>query len=215
MRRSLFLAAIAAALGLSTPLSAFADAIAFKLLPTYSRATYKTDAPLETIVGTTAGAGLSGALTLDPAKPQGARGTVKVDLNAVSSGVAKRDEDARSANYLDTGNEANRHAVFEITSIEVPGALEPGREVAAKVKGLLTIKGKPVETVSEARVTYIKLTPEQVEGQKRFGFTSDNIKVRAKVATTFTNHGMQVPQLLFLKVSNEIQIETDLTFVRQ
>ncbi|OGK88139.1 MAG: hypothetical protein A2X52_21620 [Candidatus Rokubacteria bacterium GWC2_70_16] len=215
MRRSLFLAAIAAALGLSTPLSAFADAIAFKLLPTYSRATYKTDAPLETIVGTTAGAGLSGALTLDPAKPQGARGTVKVDLNAVSSGVAKRDEDARSANYLDTGNEANRHAVFEITSIEVPGALEPGREVAAKVKGLLTIKGKPVETVSEARVTYIKLTPEQVEGQKRFGFTSDNIKVRAKVATTFTNHGMQVPQLLFLKVSNEIQLETDLTFVRQ
>ena len=215
MRRSLFLAAIAAALGLSTPLSAFADAIAFKLLPTYSRATYKTDAPLETIVGTTAGAGLSGALTLDPAKPQGARGTVKVDLNAVSSGVAKRDEDARSANYLDTGNEANRHAVFEITSIEVPGALEPGREVAAKVKVLLTIKVKPVETVSEARVTYIKLTPEQVEGQKRFGFTSDNIKVRAKVATTFTNHGMQVPQLLFLKVSNEIQLETDLTFVRQ
>ena len=215
MRRSLFLAAIAAALGLSTPLSAFADAIAFKLLPTYSRATYKTDAPLETIVGTTAGAGLSGALTLDPAKPQGARGTVKVDLNAVSSGVAKRDEDARSANYLDTGNEANRHAVFEITSIEVPGALEPGREVAAMVKGLLTIKGKPVETVSEARVTYIKLTPEQVEGQKRFGFTSDNIKVRAKVATTFTNHGMLVPQRLFLKVSNEIQIETDLTFVRQ
>ena len=215
MRRSLFLAAIAAALGLSTPLSAFADAIAFKLLPTYSRATYKTDAPLETIVGTTAGAGLSGALTLDPAKPQGARGTVKVDLNAVSSGVAKRDEDARSANYLDTGNEANRHAVFEITSIEVPGALEPGREVAAKVKGLLTIKGKPVETVSEARVTYIKLTPEQVECQKRFGFTTDNVKVRATFTTTFTNHGMQVPQLLFLKVSNEIQLETDLTFVRQ
>jgi len=26
---------------------------------------------------------------------------------------------------------------------------------------------------------------------------------------------MQVPQLLFLKVSNEIQLETDLTFVRQ
>lgn len=215
MRRPLFLAVIAAGLGLSAPGPASADAIAFKLLPTYSRATYKTDAPLETIVGTTAGAGVSGMLTLDPAKPQGARGTVKVDLNTVSSGVPKRDEDARSAGYLDTANEANRHAVFEITSIEVPGALEPGREVAARVKGLLTIKNRPVETVSEARVTYIKLTPEQVEAQKRFGFTSDNIKVRAKVATTFTNHGMQVPQLLMLKLSNEIQLETDLTFVRQ
>jgi hypothetical protein len=85
----------------------------------------------------------------------------------------------------------------------------------AKVKGILTIKGKPVETVADARVTYVKLTPEQVEGQKRFGFTSDNIKVRAKFATTFTNHGMQIPQLLFLKVSNDILLETDLTFARQ
>ena len=35
-------------------------------------------------------------------------------------------------------------------------------------------------------MTYIKLTPEQVEAQKRFGFTADNIKVRTKLATTFT-----------------------------
>jgi hypothetical protein len=87
----------------------------------------------------------------------------------------------------------------------------------AKVRGILTIKGKPIETVADARVTYIKLTPEQLEtqDQKRWGFTSDNIKIRAKFGTTFTNHGMQIPQLLFLKVSNDIQLETDLTFVRQ
>jgi hypothetical protein len=54
-----------------------------------------------------------------------------------------------------------------------------------------------------------------VEAQKRFGFTSDNIKVRAKFGTTFTNHGMQVPQLLFLKVANQLELEADLTFVRQ
>ena len=33
--------------------------------------------------------------------------------------------------------------------------------------------------------------------------------------TSFTNHGMQVPQLLILKLANEIQIETDLTLARQ
>jgi hypothetical protein len=54
-----------------------------------------------------------------------------------------------------------------------------------------------------------------VESQKRFGFTTDNIKVRAKFLTTFTDHGMKVPELLFLKVSNEIQLEADLTFTRQ
>jgi hypothetical protein len=72
-----------------------------------------------------------------------------------------------------------------------------------------------VEVVADARVTYIKLTPEQVEALKRFGFASDNVKVRAKFGTLFSNHGITIPQLLFLKVSNEIQLETDLTFVKQ
>ena len=211
-----FAGALLAVLALAlAPPPALAAEMAFKLLPTQSRATYKTDAPLETILGTTAGPGVGGTLTLDPGAPKGAKGTIKVDLTTLSSGVAKRDEDARSPQYLDTANEANRYAVFEITSIEIPGSLEPGRETSAKVKGLLTIKGKSVETVSEARVTYVKLTPEQAEAQKRFGFTTDNLKVRAQFTTSFTNHGMQVPQVLFLKVSNEIQIETDLTFVRQ
>src|SRR5437667_100729 len=91
----------------------------------------------------------------------------------------------------------------------------PGRRRAGPVKGILTIKQKPVETVADARVTYIKLTPEQVEAQKRFGFASENIKVRSKLGTTFSNHGITIPQLMFLKLSNEIAIETDLTFAKQ
>ena len=47
------------------------------------------------------------------------------------------------------------------------------------------------------------------------GFATDNVKVRAKFSTLFSNHGITIPQLLFLKVSNEIQLETDLTSVRQ
>ena len=61
----------------------------------------------------------------------------------------------------------------------------------------------------------MKLTPEQLETQKRFGFTSDNIRVKVQFTTSFTNHGMQIPQLMFFKLSNNIQIETDLTLVRQ
>jgi hypothetical protein len=69
--------------------------------------------------------------------------------------------------------------------------------------------------VAETTVTWIKLTPEEVEAQKRFGFASDNIKVRARFATTFTDHGLKIPAILFYKVSNDIQLETDLTFARQ
>jgi len=86
--------------------------------------------------------------------------------------------------------------------------------VPAKIRGLLTVKQKPVERVADGTVTYIKLSHDQVEAQKRFGFTSDNLKVRVKLATTFTDHAMQVPQLLILKLSNDIAIETDLTFVK-
>lgn len=200
----------------AVPLLAVAETITFKLLPTYSRATFKIDAPLETFVGNTAGPGLAGTLTVDPARPQEAAGTVKVNLNTVRTGVDKRDADMRGKGFLDTeASEANRWVVFEIKSVDIAGPVEPGKERLAEVKGILTIKGKPVETVADARVTYVKLTPEQVENQKRFGFTTDNIKVRAKLATTFTNHGMQIPELLFLKVANDIQLETDLTFVRQ
>ncbi len=200
----------------AVPAWAWAEPINLKMLSNYSRATFKTDAPLETVVGNTAGSAVTGNLTVDPLKPATASGTIKVDLTTLNTGVAKRDADMQGPQYLDiASSEANKFAVFEIKSIEMAGPLEPGKEVPAKVKGILTIKQKPVETVADARVAYIKLTPEQVEAQKRFGFASDNIKVRSKLGTTFSNHGMTIPQLMFLKLSNEIAIETDLTFAKQ
>lgn len=191
------------------------EPVQFKLLSNYSRATFKTDAPLETIVGTTAGPAVTGSVRVDLARPATATGSIKVDLTTLSSGVAKRDADMQEPRYLDTANEANRFAVFEIKSIDIASPLEPGKDVPAKVKGILTIKQMPVETVADARVTYVRLAPEQVEAQKRFGFARDNLKVRATFTTTFTNHNMTIPELLLLKVSNEIQLEADLTFVRQ
>ena len=104
---------------------------------------------------------------------------------------------------------------FEVQRVEIMGPLVSGKETPAKVHGLLTIKQKAVHKVADAMVTYMKLTPEQVEQQKRFGFTSDNVKIKAKLSTTFTDHGMQVPQLLFLKVNNQLELSADLVFVRE
>ena len=199
---------------LATPSLALADVIIFKLLPNYSRATFKSDAPLETFVGNTAAEGVQGTLTVDPARPQEAKGTVRVDMNTVRTGIEKRDADMRSKNYIDTEVEANRWVTFEIKGVEITGPLVVGKEVPARITGVLTVKQKPVQRTADGTVTWIKLTPEQVEAQKRFGFAADNIKVRAKFATSFTDHGMQVPQILMFKVANDIQLETDLTFVR-
>jgi polyisoprenoid-binding protein YceI len=215
MIRRLAMCVLALTSAAALPSAAFAEPINFKMLSNQSRATFKTDAPLETIVGTTAGPAVTGNLTVDPSKPTTGQGSIKVDLTTLNSGVTARDADMQKPQYLDTVNEANKFAIFEIKSIDISAPLEAGKEVPAKVKGVLTIKQKPVDVVADARVTYIKLTPEQVEAQKRFGFTSDNLKVRAKFGTLFSSHGITVPQLLFLKVSNEIQLETDLTFTRQ
>ena len=206
-----FLAVVALALA---PFECSAQSAAFSV-NRYSSATFKTEAPLETVVGTTAGGNVTGTATVDLAKPQAATGTIKVDLATVKTGIDKRDADMRSKDYLDTDNEANRYAVFDIKGVEVAGPLQPGVTMPAKVRGTLTIKGKPVDLTADGRVTYVKLTPEQVESQKRFGFGSENIRVKANFNTSFANHGMQVPQLLFLKLSNEIQIEADLILVRQ
>jgi polyisoprenoid-binding protein YceI len=200
--------------GAGWPLAATADTIPFKLLPRYSYATFKTDAPLETVVGHTADTGILGELTVDPARPQGARGVVKVDMNVVRTGIDKRDADMRGRNYLDTDKPANQWVTFQVQNVEIAGPLEPGRLMPARIRGLLTVKQKAVERVADGTVSYITLSPEQVEAQKRFGFTAENIKVRTRLGTTFTDHGMQIPQLLILKLSNDIAIETDLTFVR-
>jgi len=214
MTRSPKVLALSLVAGLLLPTAAWADTMNFKLAKNYSRVTFKSDAPLETFVGNTAAEGVDGTLTVDPTRPQEAKGTIKVDMNTVKTGLEKRDADMRGKPYLETENEANRWVTFEIKSVEVAGPLEPGKTVPAKVRGILTVKQKPIERVVDATVTYIKLTPEQVEGQKRFGFTSDNIKVRAKFNTTFTDHAIQIPQLFFLKVANDLQLETDLVFVR-
>ena len=197
------------------PAVAWAETATFTLLPRYSRATFKSDAPLETFVGNTADTGIAATLTMDPSRPQGAAGIVKVDMNQVRTGIDKRDADMRGKDYLDTENETNRWVTFEVKGVDIAGPLEPGKTLPAKIRGILTVKQKPVERVAEATVTYIKLTPAQVESHKRFGFTPENIKVRAKLSTTFTDHGMKVPELLLLKVANEIQLETDLTFTRR
>lgn len=213
MRRSrLVLALVTVA---AIPALASAETINFKLLTNYSQASFRSDAPLETFVGTSALEGIQGSLSVDPAKPSNAKGSVKVDMNRVTTGIDKRDADMRSKNYLETEVDANRWVTFEVKKVEISEPLVPGKETPAKIHGVLTIKQKPVDTVADGTVTYMKLTPEQVEQQKRFGFTSDNLKVKAKLNSTFTSHGMQVPQLLFLKVANDIQMAADLVFVRQ
>ena len=47
------------------------------------------------------------------------------------------------------------------------------------------------------------------------GIGRHNLRVKMKFDTKFTNHDMKVPQLLILKLSDDILVETDLILVKQ
>src|SRR5438445_13363250 len=100
--------AITLALLAAAPLAATAEPMSFKLPTNYSQASFRSDAPLETFVGTSALEGIQGTLTLDPGKPQETKGSVQVDMNRVTTGIEKRDADMRGKNYLQTEVENNR-----------------------------------------------------------------------------------------------------------
>ena len=155
-----------------------------------------------------------GTIVLDPANPQAVKGQIKVDLNTLKTGLDRRDAAMRSTFLQSEGNDANRYAVFDVRGAEIAGPLEPGKARPAKVRGALTIRGKAIETIADCVIHYVRLTPEQAAEQKIYGFTPDTLRVIARFATTFTNHAMQIPQFLILRVSNDIQLETDLVLVK-
>jgi polyisoprenoid-binding protein YceI len=111
------------------------------------------------VVGHTADTGIQGELSVDPAKPQTAKGMVKVDMNTVRTGIDKRDADMRSQSYLETDNPANQWVTFDVQSVEIAGPLESGKVTPAKIRGLLTVKQKPVERVVDGTVTYTSCRP--------------------------------------------------------
>ena len=128
MQRFRWPLALVAAVSL-LPTAAGAEMMKFKILTNYSQASFRSDAPLETFVGTSALEGIQGDLIVDPAKPSAAKGAVKVDMNRVTTGIEKRDADMRSKNYLETDVEANRWVTFEVKQVEMSEPLVPGKEV--------------------------------------------------------------------------------------
>ena len=196
------------------PLPALAQPKVFSLLR-QSTATFKSEGLIETVVGTTAGPGMRGSVTLDLARPDRVTGTISIDLTAVRTGLDRRDEAMRGEDFLNTAREVNRFAVFDIKAVEIAGPLEPGKEIPAKVRGTFTVKGKPVDLVADARVIYLRLTPEEIEAQRRSGFTNEILRVKARFNTSFTNHGMQIPQFYLLRLADAIQVEADLILVHE
>jgi polyisoprenoid-binding protein YceI len=173
--------------------SAFAQAKTFKIDDSGNNIQFESDAPLEKFTGKTTKA--SGEITVDPAKPAGAKGTIKVPVDSIKTGVELRDEHLRGDTWLDA--KKNPNAEFTITKISGVDKLKANDAVDATVTGRFTIHGVTKEVTATAKVRY---TPG----------TKDKLRIQASFVIKLEDHKIEVPAIVKLKVSPDINVKVDL-----
>ena len=113
-------------------------------------ARFTLDAPLETISGSANG--VSGTLTIDPAKPEATKGSIVIDAKTLSVENAMMKEHMLGAEWLDVAKNPT-------ISFTVSGLSEfkmEGEKATAKVKGKFSLKGVEKEISVPATVTLLK-----------------------------------------------------------
>ena len=157
----------------------------FKDAKGVNNATFKLDAPLETISGNANG--ISGTLTIDPAKPEATKAQLNVVTASYDLGDAQYNKEVAGKDWFDSKNHPN--GVFKLTSVK-PAA---GGFAAT---GELTLRGKtkvlqfPVKLVSgpKAHVFTGDVTIKRLEfgiGQGDWADTAlvaDNVKIEFKMS---------------------------------
>jgi len=185
--------ALILAICLATPAISQADATKFRVHN--GKATFVSDAPLETMTGTTAK--VTGTGTFDAADLSTTKGMFKVPVASMRTGNDLRDEHLQSDSWLDV--KKNPHIFFEITEVSGAESLKAKKDTKVKVKGKFTAHG--ITKIVEANGT-VKWTP--VDGGK------DHLRIRAKFTTKLEDHNISVPSIVRLKVANEITVAVDL-----
>lgn len=182
-------------LAISLGLSAGAKAEASKFKVTKGTATFVSDAPLETMEGTTKK--VTGTVEFDPADLSTTKGTFKAPVVSMRTGNDLRDEHLQGDSWLDAKKAP--HIVFEIVEITGADSLKPKKNTKVKVKGKFTAHG--VTKLVNANGT-VKWTP--VDGGK------DDLRIKANFTAVLEDHDVSVPSIVRLKVANEIAVAVDI-----
>lgn len=187
---------VAICLGASTV--AMADASKFQVKQ--GNATFISDAPLDTMEGTTAK--VSGTVIFDPSDLSTTRGTFRAPVASMRTGNDLRDEHLQGDSWLDA--KKNPNIVFEIVEVTGAESLKPKKNTKVKVKGKFTVHG--VTKVVDATGT-VKWTPKD-DGK-------DDLRIKAEFKAVLEDHDVSVPSIVRLKVANEIAVAVDLQAIRE
>jgi len=152
-----------------------------------SRVQFVSNAPLEKISGV--GHKVTGDLDIDPGAISKAKGKIELDVASIRTSVDLRDDHLRSDAWLDAKKYPK--IKFELGKIEGADKLTPNQAVDVKVKGKLTMHGVTREETATAKVRWV---PEK------------GIRIQANFKVNLTNYKIEVPSLVRLKVSDEIEL---------
>lgn len=160
---------------------------------------FKVSAPLETIVGTTAG--VSGSFEFDPTNIKASSAArFEVDVASFNSGIELRDEHFRD-NFLHTDQYPK--AIFTLDRIVKASRkkVKSGESVELEAEGTFDLHGvKRTERV-KATVTYMEGS-EATKGVLPGNIIALNASFRIRLA----DYGIERPQMLVLKVGEEVDI---------
>lgn len=188
------------AMCLLTPTWSFADARTFVVRDDgKSRATFVSDAPLDTMVGKTNR--VTGTLVVDPQDISKTKGSFKVPVVSLRTGNDLRDEHLRGDSWLDA--KKYPYIEFEITEVVLgkkdSKELKKNKETKVQVNGKFTAHG----------VTKLVATKGTVK------WSDNGLRIKSKFTATLEDHDISVPTIIRLKIANEMEVSVDLIAVPQ
>jgi polyisoprenoid-binding protein YceI len=182
------------AVSMAAPGVSYADATTYRVGGGKGKATFVSDAPLETMTGKTNK--VTGALTIDPTDITTTTGNFKVPVKSLRTGNDLRDEHLQGDGWLDAKKNPFIH--FEITEVilgkKSNKALKQGKDSKVQVKGKFTAHGITKPVTAKGTVNW----------------SGNAIRIKADFPVELTAHEISVPSIVRLKVANEIQVSVDL-----
>ena len=161
--------------------------------------TFNISAPLETIVGTSAG--VSGHYKFDPNNVKGSGyGAFTVDVTSFNTGIDLRDEHFRD-NFLETGDYPTSTFELEKITRASSSSVKSGESVDVEAEGTMALHGVSRKETVKATITYI----EGSEATK--GVLPGNIvALNANFRVALADYGIKRPEMLVLKVGTHVDI---------
>jgi polyisoprenoid-binding protein YceI len=170
--------------------------------------TFKSEAPLEDIIGTTNQ--VTGKIVFDPKHPEnGGHAELFVSTAAFNTGIPLRDEHLRGADWLNSAKYSQiTLKISKVKDIKEVKSSSTSATYELYVLGELTLRGKTQAISFPARVTYLK--ESEMTSQKMPG---DLLAARASFEVSLADFGITGPKgmdLVGSKVGETIQIDVSL-----